>query len=524
MFKKRFNLNYSIQTLLIFLLFFAISACKQKNNRGLKNKLVLIFENAPDQNRFTFKSGVNSSILPLELISYIDSCGNRIDYTPSQQIDTLSISNSQQEYLEVMHKFNGIERIYYQFKLGDTIKFTYEKDKYPIAYSLTENIYTKFYNFQKKVKDRRCRFNLESYSLLRSDFIRMLNRVKREEPKVYHTVFKKHHNDCVDLDSLSKAFNSYLINYQLSLKSFSSKDSIAAHYFHYYSYLLKYKINSISIFDHYFSDEKQIQKLEKSLTNFIDDRFVNYVSYREFLNIYLNLFLPSTGKFPSIKGSNGKYYDYRVLYDYLKEKNDIPVKTKDLLLFYCLDKIINNFSKDNIQEYLNKYKQDIQNEDRLHYLIDKYHLDFTSSKDLLVIDSLGSERNLQQILDRNKGKLIYIDFWASWCAPCVRSLSKSEQLREEYKNAPISFVYLSEDDSKEVWLKASKKYALANCKENYLILNSKVSEFMEQLTIRSIPRYLLFDSKGKLIHSHAPGPASKEIRLLLDKELNLLIR
>ena len=109
------------------------------------------------------------------------------------------------------------------------------------------------------------------------------------------------------------------------------------------------------------------------------------------------------------------------------------------------------------------------------------------------------------------------------CPLCKKS-TQIEQLREEYKNAPISFVYLSEDDSKEVWLKASKKYALANCKENYLILNSKVSEFMEQLTIRSIPRYLLFDSKGKLIHSHAPGPASKEIRLLLDKELNLLIR
>lgn len=42
---------------------------------------------------------------------------------------------------------------------------------------------------------------------------------------------------------------------------------------------------------------------------------------------------------------------------------------------------------------------------------------------------------------------------------------------------------------------------------------------MTQLNIKAIPRYLIYNKKGQLIHKNAPGPNSKEIRVLLTKEL-----
>ena len=82
------------------------------------------------------------------------------------------------------------------------------------------------------------------------------------------------------------------------------------------------------------------------------------------------------------------------------------------------------------------------------------------------------------------------------------------------------FIYLSIDDSFEKWQQSSKKHNLEKLKYNYLIENRYTSTFLESLGLSSIPRYLIFDRKGNLVHQNAPGSDSDEIRDLFDKYLN----
>ena len=128
--------------------------------------------------------------------------------------------------------------------------------------------------------------------------------------------------------------------------------------------------------------------------------------------------------------------------------------------------------------------------------------------------------NLHQVLEEHQGKVIYIVFWASWCAPCRDLMPLSKSLMNEYKSEPIVFVYLSIDNAFEKWKKASDEDRLSLITENYLAVNYPVDSFYKTLSINSIPRYLLISKKGELVYEDAPSPNSEELRTLFIKYLN----
>nr|WP_277349416.1 TlpA disulfide reductase family protein [Pseudoflavitalea sp. G-6-1-2] len=57
-----------------------------------------------------------------------------------------------------------------------------------------------------------------------------------------------------------------------------------------------------------------------------------------------------------------------------------------------------------------------------------------------------------------RGKYVLIDFWASWCGPCVASFPKLKEVYEQYKNKGFEIVGVSTDKSEAAWQTAVKKY------------------------------------------------------------------
>ena len=119
-----------------------------------------------------------------------------------------------------------------------------------------------------------------------------------------------------------------------------------------------------------------------------------------------------------------------------------------------------------------------------------------------------------------KGSIVYIDVWASWCAPCIMEAPYFKQLQSEFFEEKIQFVSISMDcpDQIDKWKEALKEYDL---KGFQLIADSCFeSSIAQDYYINSIPRFILVDKKGHLIDIDAPRPSSEKIRKLISQHLN----
>lgn len=144
--------------------------------------------------------------------------------------------------------------------------------------------------------------------------------------------------------------------------------------------------------------------------------------------------------------------------------------------------------------------------------------DFTGINNSKKETSQDKINSLDQIIEENKGKVVYVDFWASWCAPCRKELPKSLKLQKKY-GEKVAFVYLSMDLDEKEWKIACDKESLSGFKYNFMTMGFKKSVALSGVKIQGIPHYLIFDKSGKLVNSNAPSPDNKKIKEELEKYL-----
>lgn len=118
-----------------------------------------------------------------------------------------------------------------------------------------------------------------------------------------------------------------------------------------------------------------------------------------------------------------------------------------------------------------------------------------------------------------KGKLVYIDLWATWCGPCKAEIPYMKKIEEDYHGKNIVFISLSLDKSKDnqKWKDFVKKEQLKGIQ----IMADKDfgSDVAKNYDVNAIPRFLLFDTKGNIINADALRPSNPELRVQLDKLL-----
>jgi peroxiredoxin len=101
------------------------------------------------------------------------------------------------------------------------------------------------------------------------------------------------------------------------------------------------------------------------------------------------------------------------------------------------------------------------------------------------------------------GKVVLIDFWASWCAPCRAANPYIQKLYKKYRADGFEVFAVSLDIKKEAWLKAIKKdkltYTLVIDNAGW---NSKVAE---QFYVDQLPTNFLLDKTGKIVAINIEG-------------------
>ena len=117
-------------------------------------------------------------------------------------------------------------------------------------------------------------------------------------------------------------------------------------------------------------------------------------------------------------------------------------------------------------------------------------------------------------LSSYSGKVVLIDFWASWCAPCRAANPYIQKLYKKYKASGFEVFAVSLDVKKEAWLKAVKKDKLSYTGVNDIAgWNSKVAE---SFFVDMLPTNFLLDKTGKIVAINLEG---KE---LFDKVISLV--
>ena len=255
--------------------------------------------------------------------------------------------------------------------------------------------------------------------------------------------------DYCPLDSLQSMFDSYKKNYTDTINSFKEQQLISSEIHDRYQYLLKLKdYESRRMLN---EDTAFYRQMEPEIA----DKYIRYPSYREFLDYYL-WFLNQ--HIPTIRKSQGGSKDWRQTFDELSPKTFQP-KSKQILLERCIKEIGENFSAQDVNSYLDKYIHITQDTLLPNKIRDQYNLSADANQ-LLLKDIHGKPTNLNILLKKNRGKVIYVDFWASWCGPCIRQTAVIKDLYKQYADKGLEVIGVAVWDEPEATIEAVKRHDL----------------------------------------------------------------
>lgn len=132
--------------------------------------------------------------------------------------------------------------------------------------------------------------------------------------------------------------------------------------------------------------------------------------------------------------------------------------------------------------------------------------------DPVLIDPEGKRVNLSELLGN---EIVYIDIWATWCAPCCAEIPHLEKVVEATKdNKDIRIISISWDEDRDAWLEK-----LGRDKPswpNYIFEKSSGDKFMADMGILGIPRFLLIGKDSRFINTNELRP-SKGVLEVLEK-------
>lgn len=116
-----------------------------------------------------------------------------------------------------------------------------------------------------------------------------------------------------------------------------------------------------------------------------------------------------------------------------------------------------------------------------------------------------------------KGKVVLIDVWATWCAPCRGELPHLKKLEEAMKGKDVVFIGVSLDAEKDVekW----KKFIVDEELPGIQLFAGADSKISKDYKITGIPRFMVFDREGKVVEANSPRPSDPNLKALLEEEL-----
>ncbi len=121
---------------------------------------------------------------------------------------------------------------------------------------------------------------------------------------------------------------------------------------------------------------------------------------------------------------------------------------------------------------------------------------------ILIAIAQNSQANslisLEQTINQHQGKVIYLDFWASWCAPCRQSFPWLNQMQKKYQTQGFIIVSINLDYNKKL-----ADNFLKDQPANFTIIYDPQGATSKKFKLTAMPTSFLINRQGKIIASHA---------------------
>ncbi len=248
-------------------------------------------------------------------------------------------------------------------------------------------------------------------------------------------------------------------------------------------YRPKLSADALKIYD---EEYKKISEaaIENHRKNFVDFSLMKLVVYRDIAKHLL--------KYSTNQADIQKITDWQTASSLVSSMNNTSDKNE-------LKKFDSKISSIKTLKYQTVLKQRLQ--ELLKFGRGDIAVDFTA------VDTKGTTVNLTSL----KGKVIYIDMWATWCGPCYAEMPFYEKLKEKYKgNENIAFVSLSIDDEIDLWKKDIDKRKADGIQ--WLINRNSLLDY----NIVGVPRTIIIDKSFKIADLNAPVPSSKDTEKIIE--------
>lgn len=141
--------------------------------------------------------------------------------------------------------------------------------------------------------------------------------------------------------------------------------------------------------------------------------------------------------------------------------------------------------------------------------------DEQSAPDFTLQDLSGEKVSLRQ----HKGKIVLLDFWATWCPPCRRSIPELVRIQDKYRDQGLVVIGISADDLQQTSIKSLEAFK-ERFKINYSILlaDRQVARAYFGNGQMPLPTLFVIDREGRVVDSivgYAPGVVERLVNKLI---------
>lgn len=486
------GMNIRISYLLWIFIIFCFSCVGAENTETGSGKVTVIFKDAPEQ-RSTDRIG-HLNCVHGAIIAYVDSTGCEAGFNPrSIGYDTLEIP-TYRGYAEMIHLYQACEEIPFLLPEGDSVTVTYDQDARPVMRSLNNEEYTRLYRLPESIPGLVHRNGYSFRSILRNPRFQaaekyLTDSVSQRKYPGLEKIFNEYH---VDLDSAGNVYNNWRDRFSAKLDSLSQTGKHGREYSRWYRQTL-------------LEDGYPVGHIKQS------DSLLHYITHFHKLMGYPDVGYDS--------------FDYTGRFDYVAQDTTLCMAARKSLLRHYIDRINDTgwvpYPNNIVNEYNEKYHDLTEDGSFLRPIIEKPNVSSIDgcTYDLVLKDITGNGLSLAEVIEKHRGKVIYMDMWASWCGPCRKEMPASRWLKDRLDSDGVIFMYISSDRNESDWKRAVKEYDLGDIGENYRIVSAE-SKFLTEIKFRYVPRYLIFDTDGRLVNPDAPRPSSSEILNEIDKYID----